>query len=94
MQGQLDGHTSIPKAAVARTTKWKRNARRQAELSRTAADILDVSDLHSDPTSYTLKMLCNGQEIWVPLGRGVLRVVPSWAFTTRRPLLFARLQRR
>eukprot|EP01043_Picozoa_sp_COSAG02_P055173 COSAG02_NODE_6358_length_3627_cov_4.287698_3_plen_58_part_00 len=38
--------------------------------SHTAADILDVSELQTDPTSYTLKTLGNGQEIWVPLGRG------------------------
>ena len=69
VQGQLDGQTSIPKAEVARTQKWKRNATKQAELSRTAADILDVSDLKA-PTSYTLKTLGNGQEMWVPLGRG------------------------
>ena len=51
VQGQLDGQTAIPKAEIARTTKWKRNATKQADLSRTAADILDV-------TAFPLSLRC------------------------------------
>eukprot|EP01043_Picozoa_sp_COSAG02_P010973 COSAG02_NODE_397_length_23124_cov_439.255635_15_plen_540_part_01 len=69
VQGHLDGHAAIPAAETARAKRWMRGHARKAAVRQTAADIVDVAELLDNPTSYTLRTLGNGQEIWVPVGR-------------------------
>ena len=38
-------------------------------MSQTASEVLAVSGLEDEPTSFSLKTLGSGQELWVPLGR-------------------------